>query len=299
MGFTGSQSAYDAEGANFLRITSRVGQKPVACTIYEPAYLRDAGRRVAKEAANQTGPLPPALSAPVSPQTVQVYRRTAVQERVPRQRVWRVGPAAKRPPAPAWVAGSLVHEALAAWNFPDNGDIHQPGDGPHATEGHDYERWAEARARGYVSTDARQLQDGARRSRRELNRFQAHEPYRHGDGADRRIHEVPYSLPRDGGPLEGRINDALHLRNSVWTIVEFETDIVRDDAGFREPLAKEDCLVQARRHVTAVERLLGHRSRCILCLPNYGAAVPLYEVEADCQPPAMSPPFPVHDDRND
>ena len=37
----------------------------------------------------------------------------------PPQRVWRVVSRAKRPRGPAWVVGSLVHEALRRWYFPD------------------------------------------------------------------------------------------------------------------------------------------------------------------------------------
>jgi hypothetical protein len=38
-------------------------------------------------------------------------------------------------------------------------------------------------------------------------------------------------------------------------------------------LRKEDYLSQARRYVAAVERLLGHKPRPVLCLLNFAGAV--------------------------
>jgi ATP-dependent exoDNAse (exonuclease V) beta subunit len=179
--------------------------------------------------------------------------------------VWRVVPAVERARAPAWVVGSLVHEALGAWSFPDGSPV---------TGGHSFERWAEARARGYGLGDRQQLDDAIRESRRLLLRFRAHPLYREMDTADRRLHEVPYSLVVEGR-VESGIIDAMVLRDATWTIIEFKTDRVADRAGFEELLAEEDYLVQARRYLAAAERLLGQRPGCILCMLNYAGAVHL------------------------
>jgi ATP-dependent exoDNAse (exonuclease V) beta subunit len=209
--------------------------------------------------------LPPPLLEPVPAGVEPVDARVAEQERIPPQRVWRVVPAAKQPSAPAWVVGSVVHEALAAWRFP--GDA---GDG--------FRRWAEARARGYGITDPRELADAVRESRRLLWGFQAHPLYGEMDGAERRLHEVPYSLEVDGR-VESGIIDVLYLWEGAWTIVEFKTDRVRDQAEFEQVLASKGYEVQARRYVVAVERLLGQRPRSILCMLNYAGGVRLYAVE--------------------
>jgi len=94
------------------------------------------------------------------------------------------------------------------------------------------------------------------------------------DSADRRLHEVPYSLVVDGR-VESGIIDALYLREGIWTIVEFKTDDVRDQTAFEALLAEEDYLRQARRYLSAAEQLLGQRPRFILCMLNYAGAVHL------------------------
>lgn len=152
-----------------VRLNLHVGHIPVACTIY-PAESRGAQSRAESSDPQSRGaesrgtqhwaqhrelsgpaydpdhqsrgigtaaavPLPPPLLAPVPSGQEIVDQPTAAQERDPPQRVWRVVPPplspGQRPRAPAWVIGSLVHEALAAWRFPDAG----------------FERWARARAR--------------------------------------------------------------------------------------------------------------------------------------------------------
>jgi ATP-dependent exoDNAse (exonuclease V) beta subunit len=92
--------------------------------------------------------------------------------------------------------------------------------------------------------------------------------------ADRRLHEVPYSLSV-GGRVESGIIDAMYLRDSNWTIVEFKTDRVSNRARFEELLAEEDYLAQAGRYLAAAERLLAQRPRCILCMLNYAGRVHL------------------------
>jgi ATP-dependent exoDNAse (exonuclease V) beta subunit len=181
----------------------------------------------------------------------------------------------KRPRVPAWVVGSLVHEALAAWRFPAGAPL--TSDGVSAPT-HSFERWAEARARGYGIADARQLADAIRQSRRLLLRFQTHPLYREMDQADRRLHEVPYSLEVDE-QIESGIVDALYLREGAWTIVEFKTDRVKDETDFERLLKEQGYVTQARRYIAAIEQLTGQRPRCILCMLNWDEAVQLYTDE--------------------
>jgi len=156
------------------------------------------------------------------------------------------------------VVGSLVHEALAAWRFPDD----------------TFERWAKARARGYGITDIRQLDDAARKSQGLLQRFRAHALFIEMDSAQRRLHEVPYSLMRDGH-VESGVMDALYLRDDTWTIVEFKTDEVRDEAEFTALLDGQGYRKQAKRYVEAAEHLLGQQPRLTLCMLNFGGKVEL------------------------
>ena len=252
---------HNEDGANVARLDLQVGDTPFSCTVYEPGvtwtYLVDEIEMTAEPTV-----LPPPLLEPVPAGIEQVDQRVSEQDRIPPQRVWRVVPAAKEPRAPAWVVGSVVHEALAAWRFPDGS----------------FEHWAEARARGYGITDAQELDNAVRQSRRLLLRFQADPLYQEMDRADRRLHEVPYSLEVDG-QVESGIIDALYLREGTWTIVEFKTDRVKDEADFERLLKEKDYVTQAQRYVAAIEHLLGQRTRCILCMLNWTGGTHLHAVD--------------------
>mgnify|MGYP001088860697 CR=1 FL=1 len=274
---------YDEAGSSATCLALRVGGTTVHCTVYEPNVawgpLAAEGRAEPEpvrspflappsvappSVAPTVAPLP--LLAPVEPGVETVDEPTSAQDRIPPQRVWRVVPSARRAHAPAWVVGSIVHRALAAWRLPDDGFGH----------------WAEVQARGYGITDVSELRDAANRSRRLLQRFQEHVLYRTMANADRRLHEVPYSLVVDGR-IESGIVDALYLAAGVWTIVEFKTDRVRDAAHFQTVLASEDYVIQAERYMSAVRHLLMDGDcaplRCVLCMLDYGGEVVVHELD--------------------
>jgi ATP-dependent exoDNAse (exonuclease V) beta subunit len=262
---------YDEQGMNAIHLDLQVDQTPTSCTIYEPEIIWD--RRTRERGAElEALTLPPPLLGSIAAEIERVDPRVEEQDRIPPQRVWRVVPAVKSPRAPAWVVGSLAHEALAVWRFPAGAA--STSDGVSAPA-HSFEHWAEARARGYGIADARQLADAIRQSRRLLLRFQAHPLYREMDQADRRLHEIPYSLEVDGR-VESGIVDALYLREGTWTIVEFKTDRVKDEADFERLLKEKDYVNQARRYIAAMKQLTGQRPRCILCMLNWDKAVRLY-----------------------
>lgn len=167
------------------------------------------------------------------------------------ERVWQVVPTAKRPKAPAWVIGSLVHEALALWRFP----------------GPDFEAWLTARARQYGLTDASQLGHAQVETARFLRRFQAHSLYQEIASADRRLHEVPYSYERDGVTETGYI-DLLYQRDVLWTLVDFKTDRARSEADFQKLLKEKGYQAQVGRYGTAVAQLMGMTPRLLLCFLN-------------------------------
>jgi hypothetical protein len=260
---------YDKDGMGAIGLDLVIGSTPVSCTIYEPGYISQLlppGLGERKAPAETTRP---SLLAPLLPSVDQVDHRITEWERVPRQRVWRVIPAAMQPRAPAWVIGSLVHGALAAWRFPD--------DSAAAGGQHSFERWVIARARGYGITDREELADAVRQTRRLLRRFRAHPLYGEMAGADRRLHEVPYSLVVDGRTESG-ILDTLYLQHGVWTVVEVKTDRVRDSAELEELLAKEEYLAQTQRYQAAVEQLTGQRPRALLCLLRSAGRVHVHQL---------------------
>jgi ATP-dependent exoDNAse (exonuclease V) beta subunit len=159
------------------------------------------------------------------------------------------------------VIGQLVHAALAAWRFPDES----------------FGAWLLAQARNYGLVDERQLAHAAAESHRLLARFRGSDLYRAMAQAGQCWHEVPYSLEFDGCPESGII-DALFRQNDGWTLVEFKTDRVWDEAGLDRLLAERDYLAQVRRYAEVARRLLGQRPRAILCWLNYGDGTLTQEV---------------------
>lgn len=252
---------HNAAGSKANRLTLTLGgQTPVDCTVYEPAYPTEG--RAQSDAAPpkaKMATLPPPLLAPVLLERIQVDRRTAESDRIPAQRVWRVVPDVRRPKAPAWVVGSMVHEALAAWRFPDE----------------TFDGWSAVRAHNYGLTDAEQVALAVSETRKLLLHFEQHPLHSEMESADKRLHEVPYSLALDGH-VESGVIDALYLRDRVWNIVEFKTDEISNAAELDALLTHEDYLAQAERYGVAVEHLLGHRPRTLLCLLDYAGVVLLH-----------------------
>jgi ATP-dependent exoDNAse (exonuclease V) beta subunit len=210
--------------------------------------------------------LPPPLLSPVLPDPMAADARTTERDRIPQRRVWRVVPAAPRSEAPGWVVGSIVHDALAAWRF--------PGDGGSAQ----FEPWAEAVARTRGLTDPHQLADAVAKSRGLLLRFRAHPLHAEMATAARRLAELPYSRINEEGRVESGIIDALYLSDGAWTIVEFKTDKIGDQAAIATLLEEEDYLPQAERYRAAVEQLVGRRPQVLFCFLDCAAAVHLHRL---------------------
>jgi ATP-dependent exoDNAse (exonuclease V) beta subunit len=247
-GMTWALAAPGPDAEEPVRVDLQLGQTAIACSLYGPGFRARIPLRQRREKAVAAVELPPPLLPEVRAIQESVDERTVQQESEPPQRVWRVVPAAKKPTAPAWVVGRVVHEALAIWRFPGPG----------------FDRWASARAREHGITDLRQCHDATKRAEKLLWRFQAHPLCAEMEAAERRLHEVPYSLVVDGRQDRGAI-DALYLGGDGWTIVEFKTDEVHDQSELDSLLETTDYVPQMNRYVDAVERLLGRRPRALLC----------------------------------
>ena len=236
---------YDEEGERALTLELEVGSRPLDGVIYEPeAATPDAGsaeRTAAVESSEWSSQL-------VEPLTPSGAHQEEVAERG--QRVWRVIPPGERTHVPAWVVGTLVHEALALWRFP-NGD-------------RGFAQWVRARARHYGLSDRRLLQQAAQRTANLLHRLQSHVLYAEVEGAERRLHEVPYSLNRDGRLEQGAI-DLLYRRRGQWTIVDFKTDHIEHERELERVLVEKRYRRQLVRYAAAVEQLVGERPRAFLC----------------------------------
>ena len=258
LGLEGTLLELDDASPQLVRIEYGMGTTTMRCTIHGTTVPRVTTTLTQEEPSAREASVPPPLLGPVRSRKECVDERTREQDREPARRVWRVVPTTKRPRAEAWVVGKIVHEALAAWRFPDD----------------TFERWATARARSYGITDARRLQKAAQRSTTLLSRFQSHALFSEMSAAERRLHEVPYHLERAGEPETGII-DALYMRDGTWTVVEFKTDEVRDDVKFDALIKREGYWKQATRYSAAVERFLGQHPRVILCMLDYAGRVEL------------------------
>ena len=260
LALAGTAVDYDPAGDGARPLDRWLGDVPIAVTLYEPGFTTRPPPTADRPARAPAAQSLPRLLAPVGEEPEVLDQPTSQREPATQQRVWRVVPRALRPRAPAWVLGSLVNQALAAWRFPDAG----------------FGRWAQARARSHGLTDPRQLADAASHSGRLLTRFQGHPLYHETDTADRRLHEVPYSYLVDGR-VESGIMDALICRAGRWTLVEFKTDDVRSEDALLALLAGQDYLEQAEHYAVACWALLGQRPRVVLCLRNFQGTVRLYE----------------------
>lgn len=164
--------------------------------------------------------------------------------------------------APAWIVGNIVHEAIAAWRGTGEG----------------FDEWAMARAREAGLTDSSQLRDAANHSRRLLDRLHTHPLYAEMATAERRLHEIPFSRQVNGQTLSGRI-DILYCRDEVWTVLDFKTDRLRDEAELARVLKDEDYIEQLQTYGAAVEAVLSVRPRLRLCFLDYAGGILLRDFE--------------------
>ncbi len=235
---------YNEAGEQAITFNLTVEDTAVNATLYEPNfranYIKIAGKR---KVVNQE----------ILTQAHQ-YLNTAiiklqpdfVGEKDTPNRVWQVVSTAKRPQAPAWLIGTLVHEAIALWRFPGNG----------------FERWVRARSKTYGLTDKLQLADAVSEVGRLLQRFQNWDLFPEIENAKVRFHELPYNYDL-GDTVETGYIDLLYQHDGRWTIIDFKTDDIRDESE-----VKQAYTAQVRRYGTAVTKLLGEQPRQLLCYLN-------------------------------
>lgn len=264
LGLSENAPPCDGEGDAVHAFSLDVGDQPVRCVIYEPeAELTPVSVAEQVEPPSAALPNEPMLE-PVAGGRLAVDEAVREADRDPPQRVWQVVSQTEQPWAPSWVVGKLVHLALEQWIF--------PGD-----EQRDFHRWAGSQARSSGLTDEDVISDAVQRAARMLRRFRACPLYAEMARAERRFHEVPYSLlNREGRPESGAI-DALFLSDEGWTLVEFKTDRVDDRAALEAALEKRGYVDQVDGYLQAAERLLGDRPRPVLCLLNHAGRVRLVD----------------------
>lgn len=243
-------SGYDETGDRCHTFDLSIPESTLKATVYEPGAI--------------LGPTPPTAVPDTEPvqttlpplqDSLLVAAPGTTDEETP-QRVWQVVPTAQRPEAPAWVIGTLVHEALALWRFPDHG----------------FEAWVAARAREYGLTDPRQLHHAHTNTVRLLNRFMQHPRYWEISSADRRLHEVPFYFEFNSGMKTGYI-DLLYQKNGIWRLIDFKTDRIKDEVALQQILAEKDYRQQVLGYGTAVQQLMGVSAQLELCWLDYSGSV--------------------------
>ena len=252
---------HNEEGKEARHIDWTPDGSAIRCVIYEPGYCWSRPVTPQVRARDEPLRLPPPLLEPMVRREAVGDERPILREEAAHRRPWRVAPAAEVGRPPGWVIGSLVHEALAAWRFPGNG----------------FRDWATARASQYGITDARPLSQVVDDTSRLLMRLRAHPLYDDLERAERRHHEVPYSLKVDG-QIESGVIDLLYKADGTWTIVEFKTYHVSNAAHLGALLSCSDFLEQAQRYRRAVRVLLRVAPRCHVCFLDYAGTVHLASV---------------------
>jgi ATP-dependent exoDNAse (exonuclease V) beta subunit len=245
-------SGYDEAGDGVYTFDYTLPETAVRATIYEPQVIFPPVLPVMpeEEPEGERSSRPP-LQEPLIPNA-----QLATAEAETPQRVWRVIPTARRPEAPAWVIGSLVHNALAMWRFPES----------------NFDEWVLARAREYGLTDPQQLHHARTETTRLLRRFQQHALFREIEAAAPRLHEVPYSYEHHGRLETGYI-DLLYQHKAIWTLVDFKTDWVPDEGYLQRLLDGKDYVQQVQQYRTAVQHLLGITPRLVLCFLNFAQEI--------------------------
>ena len=208
------------------------------------------------EPVSSPGPLATTTFAPSRPIALPVEAETETRADPP-ARVWRVVAAGHTPPA--WVVGQLVHEALRGWLFPDRSDF-------------------DARLRPTALraglTGETLIRSALHEARRLLERFHAHSLFAEMDRATERYHEIPYTLNDDAG-----IIDVLYRSPVGWTVADFKTDDVRDEAQLRVVIREKRYDAQLKRYAGAVVTQLGAPPRALLVFLNAGGGVSAVTLE--------------------
>jgi ATP-dependent helicase/nuclease subunit A len=253
LGFEAQTVIHDEDGSQVRRLNLKASDADVGCLIYEPLF-ESFQRPFAK--SDET-----ADSGAWSDSLVKPYPEKAPEKARPDEEpdhAWYVVGTDRRPRAKGRIEGSLVHEALALWWFPENG----------------FRDWIKVSAQNRGLTDEDEIDEVVQRVEILLTRFRQQDLFRAMDTAERLLHEVPYDHLEGSEQSEHGVIDALYLKDGTWTIVEYKTDELEEEAAFRSALYRYEG--QVSRYASAVKTLLGQRPQTILCFLDYRGQVQLH-----------------------
>lgn len=238
------------EGDTVLKPVLALGDA-VTCYIYEPQHdcrPQTNGHGARLEEVKKT----PASNLLVKPIVETV---NASEEKNESNRVWRVLPSHPHPGIPPRLLGNLVHEALKLWHFPTHA-------GDQA-----YHGWMAARVRQFGVVDTRLVERVAGKAIELLRRFQQDELYRSISEANRRLHEVPFTI-RDEDEVHSRRIDLMFQNAEGWHLVDFKSDRITTRNELDRRL-RDTYEPQLSDYARAVEKLLDVRPYCLLCMLDY------------------------------
>ncbi|MFN2189459.1 MAG: UvrD-helicase domain-containing protein, partial [Candidatus Promineifilaceae bacterium] len=256
LGISEHEIRYNEEGSRARRSILKTGQSEVGVVVYEPgispAWIAPPLKREALSFDDWT----PKLLVDCT----EHIRIPELPDDEPAQ-TWKVLGDEEYPRAPGLVVGTLVHEALALWRFPGNG----------------FRPWIYARARSSNLVGDAQVDDAVSRVEKLLERFREHGLYKDMAAADRRLAEVPFDRPTDTGHSVHGIIDALFYKDGEWTIVEYKTDKLANEAELTRVLYAEEhaYMNQVQGYISAVRQLVGQRPKAVLCFLDYQGGIRL------------------------
>ncbi len=189
------------------------------------------------------------LASPPSPTDNKIRTR----ESDPPQRVWRIVSTTKRPRAPAWLVGRLVHEAIRRWRFDDLDNFLNP----FALEA--------------GLTDEAEIRAAIHEARQMLEHLRDHPLFQELDAAERH-HEIPYYLPNERG-----IIDLLYRVKDDWIIIDFKTDEVRSDEEARSAISQNGYDRQIERYARAINDQLEVQAKTRMVFLNVNGKVKIYD----------------------
>jgi len=252
---------------DFLREMSTPDHFPlkngISATIY-PASPADVPTAPQPDSASDYSPLPRGeelgvradLLEPLISNIPLAEEKLRARESDPPQRVWRIVSKTKKPYAPAWLVGRLVHEAIRRWHFPDD----------------DFENFLRPFALESGLTDPKEIHAAIQESRRLLERLRAHHLFAELDSAERH-HEVRYDLPEGRGVI-----DLLYRTREGWFIIDFKTDEVRSDEEAQSTISQNGYDRQVARYADAIENQLKVKAEMRLVFLNVKDSISIFDL---------------------
>ena len=155
---------------------------------------------------------------------------------------------------PGTVIGTMVHQAIAQWQFPGDAGLDK--------------LLKTAAMQGGLADDVQQ-ERAVERATKLLARFQASSLYAAINSASERYHELPYSSMVNGSAQTGYI-DLLYRDESGWHVLDFKTDAITSKRDRDESVAEHR--TQVERYAAVVKGFVGAGIDAAVCfLDDQGA----------------------------